>query len=84
MKTFEDLEFIEHPIGNGQQARMDFESGYGISVVKFNGSYGYPELWEVGIMYKKVLTYNTHISNDVMGHQSDEDVTNIMKQVQEL
>jgi hypothetical protein len=85
MKTFKDLEFRPHSIGNGVQAVMEFENGYGVSVVKFNGSYGYHQgLWEVAILYKGSLTYNTHITDDVLGHQTEQDVTDVMKQVQEL
>jgi hypothetical protein len=85
MKTFKDLEFKPHTIGNGLHAKMNFENNYGVSVVKFNGSYGYDDdLWEVAILYNGSLTYNTHITDDVLGYQTEDDVTNIMKQVQEL
>jgi len=83
-KKFEDLEFKRHPFGNGVQARMDFGNNYGVSVIKFSGSYGYPDLWEVGIMYKGHLTYNTDITDDVLGHQSNKDVSNIMERVQNI
>ena len=84
MKTFKDLEFKPHSIGNGLQGRMDFDNGYGVSVVKFNGSYGYPNLWEVAVMYEGSLTYNTDITDDVIGYQTDQDVTDVMKKVQAL
>ena len=84
MKQFKDLKFKPHSIGNGVQARMDFPNGYGVSVVKFNGTYGYPDLWEVAIMYEGSLTYNTDITDDVLGHQTEEDVTEVMRKVQEL
>jgi len=85
MKTFKDLKFKPHGIGNGVQAVIKFENDYGVSVVKFNGSYGYSQnLWEIAILYKGHLTYDTHITNDVLGYQTEEDVTNVMKQVQEL
>ena len=84
MKTFKDLEFKPHSIGNGLQGRMDFDNDYGVSVVKFNGSYGFPDLWEVAVMYKGNLTYNTDITDDVLGHQSEQDVSDVMKKVQEL
>lgn len=84
MKTFKDLDFKPHSFGNGVQARMNFNNGYGVSVVRFNGSYGYPKLWEVGIMYKDSLTYDTHITDDILGWQKDQDVTDIMEQVQKL
>lgn len=84
MKKFKDLEFSPHWIGNGVQAVMSFDNNYGVSVVKFQGSYGYPNLWEVAILYKGDLTYSTDITDDVLGHQTDEDVTDVMKQVQLL
>jgi len=85
MKIFKDLQFNPHMIGDGVQARMDFDNGYGISVVKFNGSYGFEDdLWEVGILHKGSLTYSTHITDDVLGAQTEQDVTDVMKQVQQL
>ena len=85
MKTFKDLEFKPHSIGNGVQAVMNFDNNYGVSVVKFNGSYGYhQDLWEVAILYKGKLTYNTDITDDVLGYQTEQDVTDVMKKVQEL
>ena len=85
MKTFKDLEFKPHTIGNGLQAVMHFDNNYGVSVVKFNGSYGYhQDLWEVAILYKDELTYNTDITDDVLGYQTEQDVTDVMKKVQEL
>ncbi len=85
MKTFEDLEFKPHPIGNGLQVVMNFDNDYGVSVVKFNGSYGYhQDLWEVAILYKDELTYNTDITDDVLGYQTEQDVTDVMKMVQAL
>ena len=85
MKTFKDLEFKPHPIGNGVQAVINFDNNYGVSVVKFNGSYGYQQdLWEVAILYKGILTYNTGITDDVLSYQTDEDVTEVMKKVQML
>lgn len=85
MKTFKDLEFKPHSIGNGLQAVMNFDNNYGVSVVKFNGSYGFnSDLWEVAILYKDALTYNTDITDDVLGHQTEQDVTDVMKKVQAL
>jgi hypothetical protein len=85
MKTFKDLEFKPPPIGNGLQATMNFDNDYGVSVIKFNGSYGYhQDLWEVAILYKDSLTYNTDITDNVLGYQTEQDVTDVMKKVQAL
>jgi len=67
------------------QAVEEFKNEYSVSVVKFAGSYGYAsDLWEVAILYQGSITYDTHITNDVLGHQTDQDVTDVMKKVQEL
>ena len=84
MKEFKDLVFLSHGIGNGVQARMDFNNDFGISVIKFKGSYGYPNLWEAAVFYKENITYNTDITNCVLGNQSDDDITLLMKQIQLL
>lgn len=85
MKNFKDLQFKPHSIGNGLQATMNFDNNYGVSVVKFNGSYGFNnDLWEVAILYKDALTYNTDITDNVLGYQTDQDVTDVMEKVQAL
>lgn len=95
MKTFADLVFGEHTLMTGLQALMFFDNGYGISVVRFKtsfGSYGsYTDNeneWEVTILFGKEkewsITYDTEISNDVIGHLSDSDVTDIMIKIQNI
>ena len=94
MKTFKDLEFEPHHF-NGLAAKMFFKNGYGISVVRFkmsNGCYGSytnnDNEWEIAILKAEEndydLCYDTPITNDVLGFQTEQDVTNVMKKVQEL
>jgi hypothetical protein len=88
MKTFNDLPFF--PINDGfmvgKQARMTFENGYGVSVVSHSYSYGGRDgLFEIAVLDKDGnLTYDTTVTNDVIGHLDPEGVTEIMEQVQEL
>lgn len=91
MKTFESLIFEPHFSMDGLQARMDFPNGYGISVVRFKlrpGIYGtYTDNeneWEVAVFKDGALCYDTHITSDVIGHCSNEEVTKIMQRIQEL
>ena len=66
----------------------------GVSVVRFkiNGRYGSytntENQWELAVIFGDEnewdLTYNTPITNDVMGYLSSKEVTDIMKKVQEL
>jgi hypothetical protein len=88
MKKFKDLDFIKLNDGfmKGVQCRMMFENGYGVSVVSHTYSYGGKDnLFEVAILGKDGnLTYDTPVTNDVIGYLGPDDVTDVMKQVQEL
>ena len=89
MKKFEDLEFkkIENnPYQTGVMSKMLFENGYGVSVVSHTYSYGGKNgLFEVAVLDKDGnLTYDTPVTNDVIGYLEPEDVSKIMEQVQEL
>ena len=89
MKTFEDLEFEQlndAPYMVGKKSRMHFDNGFGVSVVSHTHSYGGRDgLYEVAVLDKDcVLTYETPVTNDVIGYLTEENVTDVMKQVQEL
>lgn len=95
MKTFNDLEFKTHPNCSGVQAKLFFQNGYGISVVRFKSSYGgfssytsNDKEWEIAVLKGTEedwgLNYDTPITGDVIGHLKDYEVTNVMKQIQEL
>ena len=89
MKTFKDLEFEQindAPFMVGKKARMYFDNGFGVSVVSHSYSYGGRKgLYEVAVLDSDDnLTYDTPVTNDVMGYLTEEDVSNVMKQVQEL
>ena len=87
MKTFKDLEFVEHPshIG-GVQARITFDNGYGASVVRHEYSYGGKDgLYELAVLDSNgELTYATPVTNDVIGYLRPEDVTDVFAKIQQL
>ena len=86
MKTFNDLKFKTHPMGVGIMSRIKFDNGYGASVVKTPYTYG----GEVGLYELAVLdsngelTYETPITDDVLGYLTEQDVTNTLEQIQLL
>lgn len=89
MKTFDDLEFksVSYDLmGGGVRACMQFDNGYHISVVKNTFSYGGPEgLYEAAVLDSKGnITYDTPVTDDVIGHLTPEEVTDVMRQIQEL
>ena len=65
---------------------MMFENGYGVSVVSHTYSYGGKKgLYEIAVLDKNgELTYDTPVTNDVIGYLSETGVTDVMKKVQEL
>ena len=87
MKTFKDLDFNPHPNHpNGVQARITFNNGYGASVVKSEYSYGGSDgLYELAVFGKDGhISYDTPITNDVLGYLKAEEVTKILEQIQLL
>ena len=84
MKRFNDLEFKPHPMGMGILAREDFDNGYGVSVVKGPYTYGGPEgLYELAVWKGDDIHYDNEVAKgDVVGHLSEDGVTESMKLVQ--
>jgi hypothetical protein len=78
------------PFG-GEQKVYRFDNGYGASVVRHQNSYGGRDgLWEVAVLRftgsgdKYVLTYDTPITNDVLGWLTDEQVASTLADIEAL
>ena len=89
MKKFQDLPFFpinDAPFMVGKKARMHFDNGYGVSVVSHSYSYGGRDgLYEVAVLDSNdELTYDTPVTNDVIGYLTEEEVSRVMKEVQTL
>ena len=98
IKTFKDLEFKPHPLvssaklkypelllPDAKRAVMEFENGYGVNVVFGDLFYSNGrDTYEVGILKDGYLCYDTYITDDLLGYQDEEEVTEIMRKVQEL
>lgn len=85
MQAFKDLEFGPHPTGfSNVQAKMDFPNGYGVSVIQGGGAYAGNDSYEVAVMKDGGLCYSTDITDDVLTYQTESEVSEIMKKVQEL
>jgi hypothetical protein len=69
-----------------------FSNGYGASVVKHFGSYGAPRgLWELAVikfvgpeLTDFVITYDTPITSDVLGHLYDLEVEELLTKISVL
>ena len=76
-----------------EQGLIFFPGGYGLSVVRFltpSGFYSYTDdnTWEVAILKGDKdnweICYDTEITDDVLGYQTEEDINRIIKHVQRL
>jgi len=89
MKTFKDLVFETHPnLGHigGVQARMDFDNGFGVSVVQSPYTYGGDRgLYELAVFKDGHIHYDNPVANgDVVGYLRPEDVTDAMVIIQKF
>lgn len=89
---FNKLKFEQHsPYNpNGIKAKMFFPNGYGVSVVGGGtGLYGDGvNTFELAVLKGNIdewdLTYETLITNDVIGWKSQDEISELIKQVSEL
>lgn len=82
-----------HPAGMGGTQRIyRFGNGYGASVVQFPYSYGGDRgLWELAVTkYEREdndsysLTYDTEITDDVLGHLEESEVDELLARIEAL
>lgn len=89
---FSDLNFEPHPNRDGVQAKHFFDNGYGVSVIKSTKSYesygGSAGLYELavlkGVEENWEICYDTPITDDVLGHQSEEEIEVLLYEVEHL
>ncbi len=66
----------------GERAWIMFPNGYGASIIRTPFSYGTANgNWEVAVMTKDGITYDTPITNDVIGDCSQKEVVEVCKQI---
>lgn len=87
-----DTETRPGPPGDGEQHIVRFPNGYGASIVRHAGSYGHDAgLYELGVIThdgrkggEYQLTYNTPITDDVLGYLTVEDVAKVLLEIRRL
>ena len=87
MKTFKDLEFTERKWSEylSKRASMEFKNEYGISVIAgFGAQSSDSQPYEIAVLYKDTITYNTPVADDVVGYLTEDEVTGIMNKIQKL
>ena len=86
MKEFKDLEFKDLPDDRGIQCRIQFENGFGASVIRHEHTYGGKDgLYELAVLDSDgEITYDTSVTDDVVGYLNEEGVTELLKGIQLL
>ena len=87
----ENTDNLFDPSEKGVRYRICFpEVGYGASVIKFYGSYGYEkDLWELALLSNRDgdgkwhIEYAELVGYDVLGYLTDEQVNKILKYISE-
>jgi len=82
MKWFKDLEFTDRWL---LHAVMEFDNWYWVIVIQWAWSYTNEEkLYELAIKKNWLLCYSSWITDDVLRYLNESEVTEYMKQVQQL
>ena len=83
---FSDLEFKPHKLGGSHaHARAIFLNGYGASVI--TGPYTYSDSdhpYELAVMKHGRVCFDTHIADDVLAYQTEEQITALLAAIESL
>jgi hypothetical protein len=84
--VFKELNFQQHPMGMGKQCIVQFSNGYGASIVQGPHTYGGSKgLYELAVFGKDGgITYDTPITDDVLGYLSEEEVEKTLLDIKNL
>ena len=84
---FNELEFKEVADLGGKYCRVMFENGFGASIVSHKYSYGGDKgLYEMAVLddIEGGPIYYTSVTDDVLGHLTEEDVEKYLNQIKNL
>jgi hypothetical protein len=86
MKTLDDMRFQPNAIG-GERAELNFPNGYGASVLRGGtGMFGGRTsggTYELAVLKGGDLCYDTHITDDVLNYQTEEQINAALVKIQE-
>jgi hypothetical protein len=83
--TFKDLDFKTSNTLKGVWARVDFDNGFGASIISNDVSYGGKSgLYEIAVLKGDNIISTTDVTNDVVGWLDDNDVTRTLNAISKL
>jgi len=84
--TFQELKFQDHTLVGRKQCIVQFPNGYGASIVQGEYTYGGKDgLYELAVFGKDGhITYDTPITDDVLGYLTEQDVEDTLNKIKNL
>lgn len=80
--TIRDLEWSPH-VG-GERATHEFANGYTASVLRGGPFYTAGGTFEIAVMHNDKITYDTPITNDVLGYLSEQEANAALADISAL
>lgn len=91
LPCFSDLRFDQEPSIDIpgvkytiRRSRLQFDNGYGASVVNGTHTYGGPALYELAVLHKNEICYDSGLTEDVIGHLSKDEVSEWLVKISRL
>jgi hypothetical protein len=84
--TFQELKFQDHTLVGRKQCIVQFPNGYGASIVQGEHTYGGKDgLYELAVFGEDGhITYDTPITDDVLGYLTEQDVEDTLNKIKNL
>ncbi len=84
--TFQELKFQDHTLVGRKQCIVQFPNGYGASIVQGEHTYGGKDgLYELAVFGQDGhISYDTPITNDVLGYLSELEVEKTLTNIKNL
>lgn len=81
-----DLVFKNHPLGfEGTVAAHTFSNGYGASIITGEHAYSNEDApYELAVLYNNEITYDTELTDDVLGYLTEDEVNEYLLKIEAL
>ncbi len=83
---FDELDFKTHRAGIGEQAKIEFDNGFGASVITGHLFYSRDDApYELGVLHGGGLHYDNPVADgDVVGYQTKEEIEKLLERIKAL
>lgn len=83
VKNVSELEW-QPWLHGGERAEVTFSNGYGASILRKGAGYSSIGTYELAVTRGQRLVYDTGITDDVLGHQTEEEIISVLSDIENL